>query len=120
MNKRALVSAVALSLTGTLGLASPSSASSAEITAEWMSSRAGCTVTVTSDKDISNIAYLVDGEEVRHEFEDGMMTYTVVGVSGVWVKSGNNHSGDGSGLGEFFDGPIECERRWRRQRRRRR
>ncbi|HVE75308.1 MAG TPA: hypothetical protein VND22_00910 [Actinomycetota bacterium] len=64
------------------------------------------TFTATSSKDISNIVVqLADGSIVRF---DGLSGHTFSktfnqNISTVWVKSGSNHSGDGSGYGERFD-----------------
>ena len=62
-------------------------------------------ITVISDKDISNIVMRIDGVDTKIEFGDGVNQYefSATGVSDVWVKAGNNKSGDGPGYGEHFD-----------------
>ena len=50
---------------------------------------------VTSDKDISNLVYVINGETTKIEFEDGSYEHTVHGeVTEIWVKSGNNKGGE--------------------------
>ncbi len=67
------------------------------------------TITVVSSKDISNIVVRIDGVDTKVEFSDGVKVFDVDadGVSDVWVKSGNNKSGDGPGYGEHF--AVECD-----------
>ncbi len=62
-------------------------------------------VTVVSDKDISNIVIRVDGVDTKIEFGDGVNEYvfSAIDATDVWVKAGNNKSGDGPGYGEHFD-----------------
>ena len=71
------------------------------------------TVTVTSDKNISNIVVSVDGVHTKTPDLTGL-TYvfgleSLEGLDSVWVKSGNNQSGDGPGYGERFDFDIDCD-----------
>ena len=69
----------------------------------------GCDlVTVVSDKDISNIVVRVGGVDTKIEFGDGTNEYvfSAIDATDVWVKAGNNKSGDGSGYGEHFD--VSC------------
>ncbi len=67
------------------------------------------TITVVSSKDISNIVVRIDGVDTKVEFRDGVKVFDIDadGVSDVWVKSGNNKSGDGPGYGEHF--AVECD-----------
>ena len=92
-----------------LGPVSPALAAKATAitSADWSY---GCTeVTVESSKDISNIVYRLDGVDTKIEFKDGTTTYTLPGdVTDVWVKSGNNKSGDGPGYGEHHEMPANC------------
>lgn len=92
---------------GVLGAATPTLAAPAATSADW---HFDCTtVTVDSSKDISNIVYRLNGIDTKIEFEDGTNTYQLPGgVTDVWVKSGNNHSGDGPGYGEHFSQPDIC------------
>jgi hypothetical protein len=65
------------------------------------------TVTVSSNKNISNVAVSVDGVETKTPGLTGL-TYVInlgslEGLTTVWVKSGNNQSGGGPGYGERFD-----------------
>lgn len=65
----------------------------------------GNSVTVYSEKDLSNVVVKYDdGSVVRHEGLTGnQLTFTgETGVVGCWVKSGSNTSGDGPGYGEWF------------------
>lgn len=70
------------------------------------------TIEITSSKELSNIVYSIGGEHSRIEFEDDPAPYSyslpLDGVETVWVKSGNNHSGDGPGYGERFDIPADA------------
>jgi hypothetical protein len=71
------------------------------------------TVTVTSNKNISNIVVSVDGVHTKTPDLTGL-TYvfgleSLEGLDSVWVKSGNNQSGDGPGYGERFDFDIDCD-----------
>lgn len=55
----------------------------------------------SSHKDISNIVIMdCDGNVSKHEFSDGTKSYQVGDALMVWVKAGNNKSGDGPGYGE--------------------
>jgi hypothetical protein len=60
---------------------------------------------VHSTKAISNIVIEdCSGVRTRTEFRDGVHNYDLPeGVDIVWVKAGNNKSGDGPGYGERFD-----------------
>lgn len=62
---------------------------------------------ITSEKDISNVVVGDDGVNVKTEMEDDVTTWTVSDPDGtldtIWVKAGNNRSGDGPGYGERFD-----------------
>lgn len=120
-NKRTFAAAGALATLGLLAPAAPSMARAATVTVEWevegSDPRGGDVTcvnpTITSDKDISNLVYvLASGEEIRIEFSDDEQSteYTVDGeVVEIWVKSGNNKSGDGSGLGQHFvPDPMVC------------
>ena len=68
-------------------------------------------VDVQSNKDLSNVVLLfADGTTERHEGLDGFaQSFSATGdnvgkvLTGIWVKSGCNHSGDGPGYGEFFE-----------------
>ena len=67
-------------------------------------------VVIESGKDISNIVYRVDGTDTKIELEDGTNIFTVPGdTTDVWVKSGNNKSGDGSGYGVHHARPASCD-----------
>lgn len=132
MNMRSLVAASAAAALGLLVPASPSSARPAEtVEVEWRyelggrGTPSGCfDPKVTSDKDISNLVYTIrtvdeDGAEsfetVWIEFSDEEQTnvFDLDDLDGqiveVWVKSGNNGSGE-RGLGErfvpVFDDPV--------------
>ncbi len=83
----------------------PASAAPASVTVEYDCAEA--TITVTSSKDLSNIVYQVDGTPTKVDDLTGT-TYvvdldTLEGLETTWVKSGNNHSGDGPGYGKRFD-----------------
>lgn len=61
---------------------------------------------VSSSKDISNIVYAVDEVFTKLEGLDGRtFVLDVSGVTDIWIKSGNNASGDGPGYGQHFDIP---------------
>lgn len=86
------------------GLA-PAQAAPAQVTVDYDCEEA--TITVTSSKNISNIVWLVDGNHER-VIDLAVQPYvvdleTLEGLESVWVKSGNNFSGDGPGYGERFD-----------------
>ncbi len=95
-----------LLLTGTAAFAAPGGdGGSAEIQVD-----ASCTsVDVLSTKAISNVVLqFADGSRLRFEDlpESGTGTFAGDGddvIEVVWVKSGNNKSGDGPGYGERFD-----------------
>lgn len=117
MKKRSLVAASAAAALGLLVPAAPGMASAAEVTVTWeitpADTRGGEDTcddpTIVSSKDISNLVYVIDGETFTIEFSDEEQgtEYTIDGaVTEVWVKSGNNKSGDGSGLGEHFEAPC--------------
>ncbi len=99
----------AITLTGAslLGTVSPALAAPATTSALW---NYGCTeVTVESTKDISNLVYRLDGVVTKIEFKDGTHSHTLPGgVTDVWIKSGNNKSGDGPGYGEHHGMPADC------------
>ena len=59
----------------------------------------------TTQHDISNIVVALDGDvHVKYDNLSGSeYTITKDGVSNVWVKSGDNASGEGPGYGEPFD-----------------
>jgi len=71
-------------------------------------------VYVESDKELSNV--VLELEDGSHQKFDGLSGYTgtfsPTGVhdgkliTGVWVKSGCNLSGDGPGYGEYFPNPY--------------
>ncbi|MBT8131314.1 MAG: hypothetical protein KJO35_03525 [Gammaproteobacteria bacterium] len=71
----------------------------------------GFSVSVESSKDLSNVVLLfADGTTERISWLEGNeLTLAGGGVhlgkmlTGVWVKSGCNHSGDGPGYGEFIE-----------------
>ncbi|MDH3588581.1 MAG: hypothetical protein OEQ74_04185 [Gammaproteobacteria bacterium] len=68
-------------------------------------------VSVESTKDLSNIVLLfADGSTERFEgLSDAEGVFAGTGentgkiLTGVWIKSGCNHSGDGPGYGEFIE-----------------
>jgi hypothetical protein len=75
-------------------------------------------IEVDTCKDLSNVVIeFADGSLQRFEGLSGHSnSFTGTGenagkeIAGVWVKSGNNASGDGPGYGERFDAPAqECE-----------
>lgn len=72
------------------------------------------TITVTSTKDLSNV--VVDYSDDPDFKYDGLSGYSFEipyadGIVGVWIKSGNNQSGDGPGYGEYVPiaAPQDCE-----------
>ena len=87
--------------------ATPASATPATTSATW---DASCSIAVAiANKDISNIVYRVDGVDTKIEFVDGTKVFLVDGsASDIWIKSGNNKSGDGPGYGEHFVRPDNC------------
>jgi hypothetical protein len=67
-------------------------------------------ITVYTCKDLSNVVIeLEDGTRVRVEGLNGQVNTFSNGqrVVGVWVKAGNNKSGDGPGYGERVDAPDQ-------------
>jgi hypothetical protein len=69
-------------------------------------------ITVYTCKDLSNVVIETeDGERQRVEGLNGQVNSFSVPVgqtiTGVWVKSGPNFSGDGPGYGERFDAPEQ-------------
>ena len=118
MKKRSLVAASAAAAFGLLVPAAPSMARPATVTVTWEVTdpdpRGGGGTcedpTIVSDKDISNLVYVIGGETFTIEFTDDEQDteYTIEGaVTEVWVKSGNNTSDDGPGLGQYFDSPCD-------------
>lgn len=132
MNKRSPIAASAAVAFGLLVPASPSLAKPAvDVEVEWRyeeggrGTPSGCfDPRVTSDKDISNLVYTIRtvdefGVETLETFtiefadEEQGTSFDLDDLDGeiveVWVKSGNNKSGDG-GLGEYFtpvaDDPV--------------
>lgn len=103
MKKLAIAATVAF--TTPLLLAGAASAGTGTVNATW-----DCySVTVTSTKDISNLVYTVDGVDIKVEFGDGTHTYVLDGAAtDVWIKAGNNKSGDGPGYGQHFSKPDYC------------
>lgn len=68
-------------------------------------------VIVESSKDISNIVVsFADGATEKFDGLSGHSWSRVFdrAVAGVWVKSGNNASGDGPGYGEWFPSDASC------------
>jgi hypothetical protein len=74
-------------------------------------------ITTVSCKDLSNVVIeLADGSRQRFDGLSGQRgVFSGTGdhagaqIVGVWVKAGNNKSGDGPGYGERFDAPTqEC------------
>lgn len=62
------------------------------------------TIIIESTKDISNIVYSIDGEHQKIDDLEGYeYALDLEGIETMWVKSGNNHSGDGPGYGQRFD-----------------
>jgi hypothetical protein len=66
---------------------------------------------VASCKELSNVVLeLADGEHRKFDDLDGHCATLGVGereIVGVWVKAGNNKSGEGPGYGERFDAPAD-------------
>jgi hypothetical protein len=66
---------------------------------------------VASCKALSNVVLeLADGEHRKFDDLDGHCATLGIGereIIGVWVKAGNNKSGDGPGYGERFDAPAD-------------
>ena len=104
--------ALGVASTGIAGAAPAREASrdTTVVTAEF-----DCTsVDVSSSRhDLSNVVLLFDDGSVQR-FEGlsgrtgtfaGTGTYAGLELDGVWVKAGNNKSGDGPGYGEFVDAP---------------
>lgn len=63
---------------------------------------------ITSEKELSNVVVGDEGVEEKTELSDlSIHVYTVSDPDGtldtIWVKAGNNRSGDGPGYGERFD-----------------
>jgi hypothetical protein len=72
-----------------------------------------CTeVHVVSCKDLSNVVVeFADGEHVKFDGLNGHYGTFGAGdrvIVGVWVKAGNNASGDGPGYGQRFDSNLDC------------
>lgn len=95
-----VVGLAALGAGGSIAVAAP-----ADVTATY--DCAAGTVTITSNKDISNVVVSVDGVHTKTDGLSGTEYVIELGtledLDAVWVKSGNNHSGDGPGYGERFD-----------------
>ncbi len=72
------------------------------------------TVSVTSDKQLSNVVLQFCDGSVNYKF-DNLSLYTQIFsyeskvISGVWVKSGCNQSNDGPGYGVFFKSDTSCK-----------
>jgi hypothetical protein len=68
---------------------------------------------IASCKELSNVVIeFGDGEHRKYGHLDGHCATLGVGereIAGVWVKAGNNASGDGPGYGERFDSDAECD-----------
>ena len=68
---------------------------------------------IASCKELSNVVIeFADGEHRKFDELDGHCATLGVGereIAGVWVKAGNNKSGDGPGYGERFDSDAECD-----------
>ena len=68
---------------------------------------------IASCKDLSNVVIeFEDGEHRKYDDLDGHCATLGVGereIAGVWVKAGNNKSGDGPGYGERFDSDADCD-----------
>jgi hypothetical protein len=71
------------------------------------------TVDVTSTKDLSNVVLRFDDGSIQKfdELTGEAGTFAGIGAAidkaivTVWIKSGDNQSGDGPGFGERFDAP---------------
>lgn len=65
------------------------------------------TVKIYCEKELSNVVVkLEDGTEVKKEYKGKTYQDTIISeqpIKGVWVKSSDNASGDGSGYGEWFE-----------------
>jgi len=70
-------------------------------------------VHIVSCKELSNMVIeFGDGEHRKYDDLDGHCATLGVGereIAGVWVKAGNNKSGDGPGYGERFHSDAECD-----------
>jgi hypothetical protein len=68
---------------------------------------------IASCKELSNVVIeFEDGEHRKYDDLDGHCATLGVGerqIAGVWVKAGNNKSGDGPGYGERFDSDADCD-----------
>lgn len=68
---------------------------------------------IASCKELSNVVLeFEDGEHRKYDDLDGHCATLGVGerpIVGVWVKAGNNKSGDGPGYGERFDSDADCD-----------
>ena len=76
----------------------------------------GLSIDVTSTKDLSNVVLVFDdGTHYKFDNLNQGTTGTFAGIGEntgklidyVYIKSGRNHSDEGSGYGERFDSPIE-------------
>ncbi|HEX9888119.1 MAG TPA: LPXTG cell wall anchor domain-containing protein [Nitriliruptorales bacterium] len=109
--RAAALVALALPLTASAASAAPGS----DVDVDW----ASCSdVSVSSDKDISNVVLgFGDGDTERFEEGDwgnaasfsGTGEHAGETIATVWVKAGDNHSGDGPGYGERFDHTVDCD-----------
>lgn len=102
------IAAIVLTLMGPVTAAH---AAPATVTVEYDCDQEGWVV--TSTKALSNIVVSDGQSDEKTEFPDDPRVYTTIitdeGVTTIWVKSGNNHSGDGPGYGERFDlTPPDC------------
>lgn len=90
------------------GATRPNSSSWAVTEASW---DYGCAIVlVSSDKDISNVVYRIDGTDVKIEFNDGITSVVLPGTAtDVWIKSGSFRSDDGSGYGSHHQRPQSCD-----------
>jgi len=70
-------------------------------------------VHITSCKELSNVVLeFEDGEHYKFDDLEGHCITLGAGdrhIVGVWVKAGNNKSGDGPGYGDRFDSDLDCE-----------
>jgi hypothetical protein len=70
-------------------------------------------VHITSCKELSNVVLeFEDGEHYKFDDLEGHCITLGAGdrhIVGVWVKAGNNKSGDGPGYGKRFDSDLDCE-----------
>ncbi len=101
------LAAVSAMLLATLAIAVvPATAAPAEVTVDVDCDNG--LIVITSTKDISNIVYSVDGEHTKlDELTGTSYELPLDSISTLWVKSGNNQSGDGPGYGERFDIPSD-------------